>query len=232
MNQQKWGNDFRKVWVIQDLQRCSTGIRNYFFPAAQITKFVCNLGPDCEYFYSRTLNSWHTGVIYFTFTFLLFFICLTSYVIILVFQTNLNNSLLFNNNMYSTFSIFWNYGSSEGHSKAYASRHLSVAGVVHDSSFQRKSEIKEWEEGVKTEDFKFFYISTHLWPDFSWFLCQQQKFRWSLILITSQTNFCSLHKNQLKSGHKLVEKFVVLGLNSFFSHFNDALPLKTWIMYS
>ncbi len=48
--------------------------------------------------------------------------------------------------------------------------------VIHDSSFQRKRIIKEWDR-VKTKDFKFFYISTHLGPDFSWFLCQQQKLR-------------------------------------------------------
>jgi hypothetical protein len=42
--------------------------------------------------------------------------------------------------------------------------------------FHRKSIIKEWDE-AKTENFKFFFISSHLGSDFSWFLCQQQKLR-------------------------------------------------------
>jgi hypothetical protein len=48
-----------------------------------------------------------------------------------------------------------------------ATHHLRTP-VLEDSSFQRKTIIKEW-DGVKTKDFKFFYISAHLGPDFSWF---------------------------------------------------------------
>jgi hypothetical protein len=94
-------------WILYDRDT------QLFFPAGYITKFICNLEPDCEYSYSRTLNSWHTGVIYFTF--LLFLICLISYVIILVFQGTLCYLVVI---YISTFSVFLNYSSSEGHSNS------------------------------------------------------------------------------------------------------------------
>jgi hypothetical protein len=75
-------------------------------------------------------------------------------------------------------------------------------GVVDGSSFQRKSIIKEW-DGVKTEDFKIFYISTDLGPYFSWFLRQQKfgcpSFRWS------DNKILLLRQKSTKIGPKSVE---------------------------
>jgi hypothetical protein len=95
------------------------------FCCGHITKFVCNLGPDCKYFYSRTLKSWHTGDIYFTF--LLFLICLTSYVIILVFQTNLCYLVVIYISIFSTFLLATPIAYA-GHVWP-ASRHLSMAAL-------------------------------------------------------------------------------------------------------
>jgi hypothetical protein len=92
-------------------------------------------------------------------------------------------------------------------------------GVADDSSFQRKSIIKEW-DGVKTEDFKFFYISTDLGPYFSWFVWRKKI--WLAPHFDHVTNFS---RKPIRRKNDSAKAFLTKGVSAKILH-----PIYMWFM--
>ncbi len=87
-------------------------------------------------------------------------------------------------------------------------------------------------DGVKNSDFKFFYISNHLGPDFSWFLCQQ-KFHCPWFWSRDKQIFVVDKKLKVKSNQTNAKSLNVgssLWLTChFWAHFVSDIKNSIWV---